>query len=148
MSAIRIEQSCPPIVLTVFRGKQTDRDVEEYITAMDAMYARGRRYVGVSFMLQYAPERRHLGRIAEWTRATKPQVKELCVGAAMVAPSATFRFLLSSFLMIQPLPVAYQVVGEVDEAADWVAGQLVGGRLEVPRNLRDYLRAQLSLEKG
>ena len=148
MSAIRIDQSCLPIVLTVFRGKQTDQDVEEYIAAMDAMYARGRRYAGVTFMLQYAPERRHLGRVAEWTRATKPRVKELCVGAAMLAPSATFRFLLSSFLMIQPLPMPYRVVGEVDEAADWITGQLAAERLVVPHTLRDYLRAQLSLEKG
>ena len=148
MSAIRLEQSCPPIVLTVFRGRQTDEDVEAYIAAMDAMYARGRRYAGVSLMLQYAPERRHLGRIAEWTRATKPLVKELCVGAAIVAPSPAFRFLLSSLLMIQPLPVRYQVVGDVDEAADWIAGQLAAARLEVPPSLREYLRAQLTLEKG
>lgn len=148
MSAIRIEQSCPPLVLTIFLGRQTDQDVEEYIAAMDAMYRRGRRYAGVSLMLDYAPERKHLARIAEWTRATKPRVKELCVGSAMVAPSAGFRFLLSSLLMIQPLPVPYRVVGDVHEAGDWIAERLTLARLEVPRTMREYLDAQVRLVKG
>jgi hypothetical protein len=148
MSAIRLDLSCPPIVLTVFRGKQTDQDVDAYIAAMDAMYARRRRYAGVSLMLQYSAEPRHLRRIAEWTRKTKPLVADLCVGAAMVAPSPGFRFILSSLLVIQPLPVSYQVVGTVDEAGDWIANQLAQTKLTAPSTMRDYLRAQMSLEGG
>lgn len=147
MTAIRIDQSCPPVVLTVFRGRQTERELEAYIAEMDAMYARGRRYLGATLMLEYSPDPRHIRRIADWTRATKDRVAELCLGVAMIAPSPGFRFMLSTLLMIQPLPVAYQVVSDVEEAADWLDARLEGARVPAPRTVRDYLRAELGRER-
>lgn len=146
MSAIRLDQTCPPLVLSVFRGKQTAGQLERYIADMDAMYARRRRYLGVSYMLDYAPDPAQVRRIASWTRATKGQVEELCIATAIVAPAPGFRFMLSSLLMIQPLPVRYQVVSDVDEASSWVAKALADAGRTPPARMHTYLREQMALE--
>lgn len=146
MPAIRIDQSCPPIVLTVFNGKQTEHEVRRYIREMNAMYARGVPYVGISLMLDYAPDRGHLRRIADWARETEDITRKLCLCNAMVARSVGFRFLLSSFLMIHSLPIRYTVVSNVEEAADWVTRELATTGRTPPPTLREYLRAQMRLE--
>lgn len=147
MSNIRLDESYPPLVLSVFRGKQTFDELERYIEAMNAMYARRRRYLGVSLMLDYAPDPAQMRRIAAWTRATKPQIEELCVANAIVAPSPGFRFILSSLLMIQPLPVRYQVVSDVDEAASWVTKVFVEDGRTAPARMSAYLHEQMALER-
>ncbi|SRR5690606_29066189 len=146
MSSIRIDQSCPPIVLTVFNGKQTEKDVARYIRDMDAMYARGAHYIGISLMLEYAPDRGQLRRVAEWARDTEQVTSRLCLCNAIVAPAVGFRFLLSSFLMIQPMPMRYTVVANIEEAADWVTRELAAKSMRAPPGMREYLRAQMSRE--
>jgi hypothetical protein len=94
-------------------------------------------------LLDYAADMAQARRVGEWARDTRATVKALCRANAMVAPAPAFRFLLSSFLLIQPLPVPYRVVGDVDEGAEWLNATLSAG---APAGMKEYLREQMALE--
>lgn len=146
MPAIRVDQSCLPVVLTVFNGEQDEQAVDRYIQQMDAVYDRGQRFVGTTFMLRYRPDISQLKRIADWTKARHQVIERICVGTAIYAPSPAFRFLFSTLLMMQPLPVPYTVVSELEEASLWANGRLPKGS-RPPRDVGAYLREQLELEQ-
>src|SRR5262245_3167509 len=127
MSSVRIDTSVWPVVLSVFNGRQTASELEAYIRQMDAIYDRGEPYIGATLMLRFRNDLAQARRLAEWTRARLRVVEKTCRCAAIVAPSAGFRFVFSTFLMLQPLPMPYTVVADVDAASDWIEARFGPG---------------------
>src|SRR5262245_3650486 len=105
--AVRVDRGCWPLVLSVFNGQQESKDVDYYIGTMDAIYEAGEPFLAVSFMLRYRSDYAQLRRIADWTRAHADIAAELCCANAVVAPSMGFRFLFTTFVMLQPMPCPY-----------------------------------------
>jgi hypothetical protein len=147
MSAVRIDRGQPPIVLTVFNGEQSEADVEAYVREMDEIYDGGAPFVGVTFMLRYRPDIAHIKRMAQWTRERREVFARVCRALVIVAPSAGFRFLFSTLLMLSPLPMPYTIVSSVDEAMDWITREVPKHTAApIPRTLREYLRQQMQRE--
>lgn len=147
MSALRIDKARWPLLLTVFNGEQSDTEFDAYMRDMDAIYDAGQPFIAASLMLRYRPDMAQLRRLAEWTGRRRDAVARACLGTAIIAPSPGFRFLFSTLLMMQRLPVPYCVVSTPDEASDWIEKHLEGQSRRPPRDLREYLREQLRLEQ-
>lgn len=146
---IRLDRSCWPLVLTVFNGDQGEPEVDRYIKAMDTIYDEGKPFMGASLMVRYRPEVVQLKRIADWTRARRDVFARVCVGSAIVAPAPAFRFIFSTLLMMQALPVPYTVVSGPDEASEWITQQTAKDpRVRFDRDVRAFLRAQLEIEQA
>jgi hypothetical protein len=148
MSVLRIDTSHWPIVLTIFNGQQTEAEVDAYIAQMDAIYDRHEPFIGASFMLRYRSDLKQLRRIAEWTRKRADVVERHCQALVIVAPSAAFRFIFSSFLMIQPVSMPYTIVADTDAAADWLERELANAPVRLPARARTYLAAQMKRERA
>lgn len=148
MSALRIDKAKWPLLVTVFNGEQGDTEFDAYMRDMDAIYDAGEAFISASFMLRYRPDLTQLRRLAEWTGKRREVVARVCLGTAIIAPSPGFRFLFSTLLMMQRLPIPYCVVTDADEASDWIEKQLDAHSRRPPRELREYLREQLRLEQS
>ncbi|MCZ7685274.1 MAG: hypothetical protein M5U28_43460 [Sandaracinaceae bacterium] len=148
MSALRVDRTCWPVLLNVFNGEQEDTEFDAYIREMDAIYAGEEAFIAASFMLRYRPDMAQLRRLAEFTHSRRDAVKRTCLGTAIIAPSAGFRFLFSTLLMMMPLPIPYCVVSDVDEACAWIEQELREHRLTPPRRLREYLHEQMRGERA
>jgi hypothetical protein len=148
MTALRIDRSRWPLLLNVFNGEQEPAELERYMREMDAIYDAAEPFIAASFMLRYRPDMAQLKRLADWTRDRRAATKKACLGTAIIAPSAGFRFLFSTLLMMQPIPIPYCVVSDVDEACAWIEAELAKHGKKPPREMRAFLREQLERERA
>jgi hypothetical protein len=104
---IQVDDLNWPVVVTTFNGQQTDEDVEYCMRRMDAVRARREPFVALSVMREYANNLSHLRRLGTWAKANNKAEVEYCKGSAIVLPSTSARFLISSFFLIvvPPFPM-------------------------------------------
>jgi len=69
-------------------------------------------------------DRRLNAPVARWYREHTEAFEEVGLGLALVPPSETFRFLLSTFMAMAPIPDHYTVVKSREEALAWAQGRL------------------------
>jgi hypothetical protein len=65
-----------------------------------------------------------------------PSMKQVWLGDAVVISSPVVRFVVSTLIMIAPLPTAVKVFEGRDEALEWCGKILERARLPVPPQLR------------
>jgi hypothetical protein len=135
MSAIRLSREKWPIVIWVFDGEQTDADLDFYFKMLDEIHARRQRFATISWMKKFNSNRKHLARIGAWAKENNELTSTYNTAAAMISTSPLFRFVLSSFFLIQPMRTPYQVCASYQEATDWISERLRAGGLPVPSGL-------------
>jgi hypothetical protein len=118
--AIDLDLRSWPLVFTRFDGSQSIEEVDGYFGRTAAIHARKEPWVSVSFMNGYTRDPRVLRRMAEWMKKTEQPIREYCVATAMVAPSAGFRFMLGTVLLIQPIFCPYTVCANLEDALAFV----------------------------
>ena len=125
-----------PLVFVRFEGGQTVAEVDDYFARMAEIHERKQPWVNISFMNDYVRDPRVLRRVALGIKATNESVRQYCLGVAMVAPSAGFRFVLSSVFLIQPLACPYTVCGTYAEASAFVAAKAAARGVTLPPRAR------------
>ncbi len=78
--------------------------------------------------------------ISDFAGALKrlPPMKGVWLGDAVVTGSAVTRFLLSTLIMVAPLPTEVQVFERREHAERWCSFLLVRGGVPVPTQLKRY----------
>jgi hypothetical protein len=132
---MQVDASYWPIVLATFDGQQSDEDVEHYIRRMNEVHARREPFVALTVARSYAHNFAHVRRLGAWARSTMPIQKEFCKGAAIVVPSSSGRFLISSFLLIFVPPFPMVVKDDLRSALVWVKERLVQANMLVPPSI-------------
>jgi hypothetical protein len=132
---MQVDVSYWPIVVATFDGEQTDEDLEYYIGRMNEVHARREPFVALTLARSYAHNFSHVRRLAAWARATVAVQKALCRGAAIVVPSSSGRFLISSFLLVFVPPFPMAVLDDQGSAVGWIKRRLVEANMLVPPSI-------------
>ena len=132
MSAISIDASAFPLVRIAIDGKQSDDEIETLLAEFEALLGRTPYYALVEIR-DYQTNFDHVKRIASWTSTHLDLVRGSVAAAVLVIPSDLFRLMLSTFMLITPLPCPLQATTDVEEAIDWLEGHAreAGIELEV-----------------
>jgi hypothetical protein len=130
--AIDIDLSHWPLVFTRFEGSQTVEEVDAHFAQMESVHARKQPWVNISLMSGYTRDPRVMRRVAQGMKRTQEAIRAHCLAVAMVAPSAGFRFMLSSVLLIQPMSCPYAVCASLDEAWGFVRDKAAERKLILP----------------
>ncbi len=130
---IRVDATAFPFVAHILDGKQTDEDLETYLQDVSRLYARREAFVSIAYVRDYAGEWSHIRRIAD---RMKSLPLHFCKGSALVIPSTTFRFVLSSYYLLHVPPHPTVVFEQAQPAEEWVAARLRQEGLLVPAGLR------------
>jgi hypothetical protein len=124
-----------PLVFTRFEGSQTIEEVDAHFEHTGSIHVRKQPWVSVAIMNGYGRDPRVLRRIAYWMKKVEEPIRQYCVAAAMVAPSAGFRFVLGAVLLIQPISCPYMVCATLDEALTFVRKKAAERALKLPAEL-------------
>jgi hypothetical protein len=129
---MRVDDGHWPVVVATYDGQQTDDDVEHYIRRMEDMYARREPFVALTIVRAYASNFSHVRRLGAWTKANTESSREFCRGGAIVLPSSSARFLISSFFLVFVPPFPLVAFDDVPPAVAWVRQRLAEVGLPVP----------------
>ncbi len=122
VSAIVVDAGQWPLVRVLWDGEQTDADLDHYFRATRQCLERRERYVTMTWMRRYKSTRAHQQRIAAFIHETNALNREFNRGAAIITRSLAFRFVLSTVLLIRPIPVPYRVCATFAEAETFLRG--------------------------
>lgn len=123
MSSFSIDDSQWPLVRIQVDGQQSDADVAEFLLKLEGLLQRGEPYFALAEIRRYSPDFSHIKQLARWTLEHAGPAKEAVAAAALVMPSEAFRFLLSSFFLVTPMPCPFHPCTDLDEAVEWLAEQ-------------------------
>ena len=132
LPAITVSTEKWPVVHQVFDGQQTDQDISQFMRAWEEIMQRGKPCVILSEIRQYSSNPAHVKRLGEWAMRVESQMRAICLGGAFVSNSGVFRFVLSSFLLLAPMPYEYTIVKDRGEAAEWLKAKAKESGLILP----------------
>lgn len=121
---LHIDETQRPVIVLTVSGVMDDSEFDRYFQSMVEHLARRRRFAYVHcYDYSDKPRRERLMRQVEFVRTHRQALQEHCAGLAFVFASPIFRFAMSSFLLLQPLPMPYQVSASKAEALEWAKRQ-------------------------
>jgi hypothetical protein len=123
-----------PLVVQTFDGLNTDEDVESFLARKARIYERGAPFVTLTYIGAYAWNVAHVQRMGEAMKS-EPQSRALCRGCAIIAPSPSFRFVISSFYLIARIPYPHVVCDDLASAESWLRQRLRESHLPIPEYL-------------
>ncbi len=135
MSAFVFSLDQWPLVHQIIDGKQTDEDIDEFIRVWGEIMDRGDACATLTEVRQYSANPGHVKRLAEWAIQERERIGEQCIGNAFLVKTGTFRFVLSSFFLVTPMPYPFTVVQERDEAILWLRAEALKTGLKLPPDL-------------
>jgi hypothetical protein len=128
---MRVELADFPLVVQTFDGEQSEDDVDAYLGELDRIYGRGQPFVGITYIRQYASNLAQIQRFGNWMKKNRP-VLHLNKGTALVLPSPSFRFILSSFYLIVTPPFPLVLFSTDEQAHEWLKKKLRQEGMPVP----------------
>ncbi|HYO65517.1 MAG TPA: hypothetical protein VEU33_05495 [Archangium sp.] len=139
MSAIiMFDDSRWPLLLLRVTGAMSDKQFGAFLAQSDTYLARGEKYVSILDLGQVglpSPAQRQMQ--AEWIRRHDAPLRELVLGNANIITSAPIRLALSLIFHLNPLPMPYAAVADMDSALRFVLGKLEeGGRRDDAERIR------------
>jgi hypothetical protein len=135
-ASIVVDASQWPVLRVLWDGEQTDADIDTYFRETRRCLERRERYVTLTWMKKYKNTRAHQKRIAEFIHETEAATKAYNQAAAIITRSLAFRFVLSTVLLIKPIPVPYRVCATFDEGVEFVRAEAARGGLLLPPYLQ------------
>jgi len=130
--SISLDISQHPWVVCKFDGEQTLDELEAYIRQMDGVHALRKPYAGITWMKSYARTAAHRQRVGQWMKDCEEATRLYCLGAGIISPSATFRFVLSSVFLFRPMPCPYHVCGRFEDAVRFARDEAAKKRIRLP----------------
>ena len=119
------DDSLWPLLIVRLEGALSDAQYEEFFAHGHATLLRRERYVSIfdlSRLTLPTPEQRQ--RLARWTKAHEPLMRESLIGSALVLSSPFLRMMVSVLVHLAPTPAPYVVVPSELSAVPWVAARL------------------------
>ncbi len=107
-----------PLIVATLRGPQGEAEAIAYCQAIEQVLERGTPYAVLHRFEAFGPNLVAGGLIARWSLKHTKALRERCLGGAVVVQSHAFRFILSSFQLVTPLPAP--VAKSEAEAVAWL----------------------------
>lgn len=127
---LAIDERRFPLITLTQTGVMDDEEYERFLNKVLEHLARQKT---IAYVYHFAhTQRPPVGRVArqaEFVRMHKDALAKHCVGMAFVFGSPIFRFAISSFLLLQPLPMPYEVSADVMRAVMWAEQRLLAAGL-------------------
>jgi hypothetical protein len=136
MSCIEVDETDWPLVLQTFDGQQTDDDVAHFEHRMAEVLARGEDFVTLCYIREYSMNLGHIRRLGDFTKSRRGAFEAFCKGGAIVIPSPSFRFILSSFYLMVPLPHPTLICEDAARAEPWLLHRLKEAKMIIPHSLQ------------
>ena len=128
MDGVEFDDERWPILVVTFTGDHSEWTTQRFMQAMERYYGRKEPFAMIVKIDSYSAEDvRLIKPVAKWYMAHQAEFEEFGHGLAIVPPSEAFRFVLSSFMVLAPIPDHYSVAKDLDEALEWVET-----RMEMP----------------
>ena len=114
-----------PLVVFVYSGDYTEKDVAEHVASLGRLLATQRR-CGVIFQLTGARALNAHERalFARFIREHSADLKRVCVAAALVTDSALHHGVLTAVSWVVPMPCEVKVFSKAHEADTWMLQRL------------------------
>jgi hypothetical protein len=136
MPCIEVDEGDWPLVLQTFDGQQTDSDIAHFEHRMAEVLERGEDFVTLCYIREYTMDLGHVRRLSDFTKSRRGAFEAFCKGGAIVIPSPSFRFILSSFYLMVPYPHPTLVCEDAARAEPWLVHRLKDAKMPIPRSLQ------------
>ena len=120
MANLSVDLSHFPLVILTLDGPQDAEDAKVYTDAIDEVLARQQPYAVLHRINQFGSSLAAARIIATWSLKNTKALRQYCLGGAVIVQSETFRFLLSSFQLITPLPAPVELVKTEEAGLLWI----------------------------
>lgn len=122
-----------PLIVFTQTGVMDDAEYERFLALVSGHLDRRSPFAYVyHFAHMQRPPPGRVARQAEFVRAQREPLAQYCLGIGFVFASPIFRFAISSFLLMQPLPMPYEVCGDVTKAIAWAHQRLRAAGVALP----------------
>jgi hypothetical protein len=127
MSAIHIDTEGWPIAVIKFEGVPSDRECDNHLRRLSNLLERREPWVTIidASRAGITPNA-HRRKQAEWVSANDASLRSYSLGVAFVFTSPVFRFVLSTIVLIQPLPMPYTICATLGDALRWARQRVIG----------------------
>jgi hypothetical protein len=124
MRSYTIDESRFPLVVVTARGEIPFDEFQQYLADIERVIRRGRQAHVLDFREAQVPSAEIRRGKAEWFKANKQLMQDHVAGTAVVFQSPLFRFMLSSIMLIVPIPVPFSTHGQLADGIAWAQKQL------------------------
>lgn len=121
--AITVDFDHLPVLRFIIDGHQTEGDAQVYTEAVDRVLAQHRPYAVLHLVHSFGPSVAMASAIARWSLTRTKQLRQYCLGGAVITDSGLFSFFMSSFQLVAPLPAPVYVVPTEEQGMEWIRGQ-------------------------
>ena len=128
-----------PLVTAEFSGDLTREMIDEYQSNLLGLFNIGVRFVMVLKTFEVGDiERSTLASHSSFYKQHAEKCAQHWLGVGLVLKATPTRFMLSTLLLMAPLPMPYKVVRTVEEGQEYVAKRLIEAGMPLPPALRSY----------
>jgi hypothetical protein len=121
----RIDESRFPLVVVTAHGHIPLDDFNQYLIDIERVIRRGKQAHVLDFREAQVPGPEVRRGKAEWFKKHKKLMQDNVAGTAVVFHSPLFRFMLTSIMLIVPIPVPFSTYGQLEEGVAWARKQLL-----------------------
>jgi hypothetical protein len=136
MQPIRVDDTQWPLVIITFEGRSDRAALDAWLSRMDEVHSRGKRFVMIAHIQLHSPDFSHIARMGAWTNANKERTRKWCGGVAVVLASPAYRFLVSAYYLVVAPACPMSVFDDAPSAKAWLRQRLVEERLAIPQYLK------------
>ena len=138
MAVIEVSLQHWPIVMSMFTGPPSIKDVKHYLARADNGLARKEPFTlildGMKINSLGAQQRKLFG---DWLRTRKEDLEKYCLGQSYIMQSIIQRMILRSVFMIQKPPMPYEISPSIDASLAWCIGQFDGANVYLSDAIRE-----------
>ncbi len=124
MRCYSIDESRFPLVVVAARGDIPFDDFQQYLVDIERIIRRGPQAHVLDFRDCKVPGADVRRGKAEWFKRHRALMEANVAGTAVVFQSPLFRFMLSSIMLLVPIPVPFSTHGELADGVAWARRQL------------------------
>jgi hypothetical protein len=124
MRCYSIDDGRFPLVLITAHGDISFDDFQQYLVDIERVIRRGRQAHVLDFRDAKVPSSEVRRGKAAWFKQHKKLMESNVAGTAVVFHSPLFRFMLSSIMLLVPIPVPFSTHGVLEDGVAWSERQL------------------------
>lgn len=130
---LKVDESRFPLVVFTLTGPMDDAEFERFLARVSEHLE---RRTPLAYAFQFAHSQRvpkgRVARHAEFMKHHNAAFAANCLGIGLVFGSPVFRFAMSTLLLIQPLPMPYEVCSAMSQAVVFAERRLSQAGVSFP----------------
>lgn len=139
---IIVDDSCFPVVLTIFPARVDERSIAAYFKQFGSILDRGQPFVSVAdaTLATERPPPTVRKQLADWTHSIEPRLVHLSKGDARVVQSSLIRGAMTAIGWLHRTPVPQEWFTSMAGATEWALARLDEAAVDVPPLVRQRVQ--------